>query len=590
MSTQTNKRILVIDDNRAIHDDFRKIFCPDGGTIDAAEAEFFSEAPVSNAHPVFDIDSAYQGEEGIAALKLAVEQGRPYAMAFVDVRMPPGIDGIETIARLWQISSELQVVVCTAHSDYSWQEMVARLGNRDRLLVLKKPFAAIEALQLASALTEKWELTRQAKERLTETERIVAERTAELQDTNGKLRAEIQHRELVEAQLLRAQRLESIGTLASGIAHDLNNMLGPILMGAQLLHDGSLDPKDEPIIATIEENAQRAADVVKQVLTFARGMEGERAPLDVSHLIRDMRKIMGETFPKTITLRVECNKGLAPVNGDATQLHQVLLNLCVNARDAMPDGGALTIEASNFEVDQNYASMTPEAHTGRYVLVRVSDTGCGIPREVLDKIFDPFFTTKPIGKGTGLGLSTVAGIVRGHGGFINVSSHLGKGTVFEIFLPASTDCASLDPSPAPKSAPRGHGELVLIVDDESTVREVTATILRENGYQTLLAADGSEALSIYAERTGEINAVLTDLIMPFVDGVALCRALRKMDPVVKLIASTGEETRRAELNSLHVQGFLSKPFGTETLLVTLREALGDGRTPAVPRINPSILS
>jgi signal transduction histidine kinase len=582
MNDHTNNRILIIDDNRAIHDDFRKILCPEGGTIDRAEAEFFGEEVRDLAQPVFEIDSAFQGEEGVAALIRSVDEGRPYAMAFVDVRMPPGIDGIETVERLWQHCPELQVVMCTAYSDYSWQEMVSRLGNRDRLLVLKKPFASIEALQLACALTEKWELTRQARERLAETERIVEQRTAALKTANEALVFEMEERHKAEEQLLRAQRLESIGTLASGIAHDLNNMLGPILMGAQLLHGMSDNPNAEMIVSTIEENAGRAASIVKQVLTFARGMDGERATLDVGHLVREMKKIMGETFPKSITLRVESEKGLALVEADATQIDQILLNLCVNARDAMPDGGTLTMGVANFDVDENYASMTPGARAGRFVVVRVRDTGTGIPREVLDKIFDPFFTTKPIGKGTGLGLSTVAGIVRAHGGFINVSSHLGKGTVFEVFLPASDEDAALDESPVAKTAPRGNGELILVVDDESGIREVTSAMLCENGYETLTAADGSEALSLYVSRASDIKAVLTDVIMPVVDGVALHRALRKIDPRVKVIATTGEdeETRRAELSSLGVNAFLTKPFGTDALLCTLHAVLGNGSTAA----------
>ena len=575
MTTIASNRILIIDDNRAIHADFRKILVPDRDPIHEAEAKFFGEAAPHPVQPVFEIDSAFQGEEGVAALRRAVGEGRPHAMAFVDVRMPPGIDGIQTAGRLWQVCPDLQIVICTAYSDCSWEEMASRFGRRDRLLVLKKPFAAIEALQLACALTEKWKLARQARERLAETERIVADRTGELREANGKLQAEITHRELVETQLHRSQRLESIGTLASGIAHDLNNMLSPILMGAPLLAGKQTDADLEMVVSTIEENAVRAAEVVKQVLTFARGIDGERSPLNAIYLIQEIKKIIKQTFPKNIEARVDIAAELPLIDGDATQMHQVLLNLSVNARDAMPDGGVLRIQAATFDVDENYASMTPESQPGRYVVIRVSDTGSGIPHAVIDKIFDPFFTTKPIGKGTGLGLSTVVGIVRGHGGFINVSSRMDKGTVFEIFLPSSRSSAVLAEAPPPMAAPRGNGELVLIVDDESSIREVTAAILCENGYRALAAEDGSEALSIYAERGREIHAVLTDVLMPFVDGVALCRALQKMDPLVKLIASTGEDeqSRRAELNSLRVQAYLAKPFGTETLLNTLHEVL-----------------
>jgi two-component system NtrC family sensor kinase len=574
MSNQTNHRILVIDDNRAIHDDFRKILCPANDAIGEEEAEFFGTAASVSAQPSFDLNSAFQGEEGVAMLRRALDEGRPYAMAFVDVRMPPGLDGIETAERLWQLCPELQVVICTAHSDYSWQEMITRLGHRDRLLILKKPFATVEALQLACALCEKWKLTQEARDRLADTERIVAERTRELRAANEQLQAEMEQRKQAEAHLLRAQRLESIGTLASGIAHDLNNMLAPILMSADLLR-ASPPEECEELISLIESSAGRAASVVKQVLTFARGIEGERLPMVPKELVREMEKIVGETFPRLIHLESRIPDDLSLIEGDATQLHQVLLNLCVNARDAMPDGGVLRIEADDFEVDAPYASMTPGARVGRYVRLRVSDSGGGIPRHLIDKIFDPFFTTKPLGKGTGLGLSTVIGIVRSHEGFLDVQSEIGEGTTFEVFLPAVLDGAPFVAREEEAASPAGHGELILVVDDESAVRTVTQSVLTENGYRTLTAADGAEAISIFASQIDRIDAVVTDVMMPLVDGVALCRALKKMNPAVRIVAATGsgEESRLQELRSLNIGRVLGKPFSIDTLLTALAEAL-----------------
>jgi signal transduction histidine kinase len=579
MTAHTNNRILVIDDNRAIHDDFRKILCPANDVSDQAEAAFFGTPAVVSAQPVFEIDSAYQGEEGVAALTRALEQGRPYAMAFVDVRMPPGMDGIETVERLWQLHPELQVVICTAYSDYSWQEMIGRLRNRDRLLVLKKPFATIEALQLACSLCEKWKLIREAQDRLAITEQIVGERTLDLRETNTRLQAEMEQRKLAEAHLLRAQRLESIGTLASGIAHDLNNMLSPILMSAELLRM-NLPEESQKLINMIEASAKRAAGVVRQVLTFARGMEGERVLLQPRHLLREITNVALETFPKNIRIQCELPKEIGCMEGDATQLQQVLMNLCVNARDAMPDGGTLRLCAETIEFDSEYASMTPDVRPGSYVAVRISDTGTGIPQEIIGKIFDPFFTTKPLGKGTGLGLSTVLGIVKTHGGFLEVRSELGKGTTFEIFLPlAAENVVSIaDKDDAP--LPIGHGELILVVDDESEVRTMTAAVLKQYGYQVLTAADGAQAVSIYAQRSAEIRVVLTDIMMPVVDGVALCRVLRKMNPEVCLVASTGyaEPSRVKELNSLNVHRVLSKPFNTGTLLAAIDEAISSQLT------------
>ena len=574
MNAHTNHRILVIDDNRAIHEDFQKILCPGKDVGEQGEAEFFGGPAPAHAEPGFEIDSAFQGEEGVAALREAIAQGRPYAMAFVDVRMPPGMDGIETAERLWQLCPELQVVICTAHSDYSWQEMISRLGHRDRLLVLKKPFAAIEALQLACALCEKWKLARQAGAHIAETERIVGERTHELREMNARLVAEMEQRTQAEAHLVRAQRLESIGTLASGLAHDLNNILSPILMSAGLLR-ANLPQESQQLVSMIETSAERAAGVVKQVLTFARGVEGEHVLLQPRHLLREIVNVASETFPRNIRIKCDLPRESACLQGDVTQLHQVLMNLCMNARDAMPGGGTLRLEAATVHLDAQYASMTPGAQVGGYFRVRVSDTGSGIPREILDKIFDPFFTTKPLGKGTGLGLSTVLGIVKSHGGFLDVRSESGKGTTVEIFLPVAGESAAAIPIAQGSPPLAGHGELILVVDDESEIRNMTAAVLTQYGYDVLAAADGAGAVAIYAQRSTEIRVVLTDIMMSVVDGVALCRVLRKMNPEVCLIVSTGyaDESRAQELRSLNVREVLSKPFNTGTLLAAVHAAI-----------------
>lgn len=570
--SHTNRRILIIDDNRAIHDDFRKILCPDRREIDHLEAEFFDDIVPISEQPVFEVDSAYQGTEGVAALCQALEEGRPYAVAFVDVRMPPGADGIQTAEMLWQLCPELQIVICTAYSDYSWQEMIGRLGNRERLLVMKKPFSSVEALQLACALCEKWRLTQEARDRLAETERIVEERTRELREANGRLQAEMEQRQRAEGQLLRAQRLESIGTLASGIAHDLNNMLSPILLSLDLLKVG-LPETSRDLLSTVETCAQRAAAMVKQVLTFARGVAGERLLLEPKYLIREIEKIVAGTFPRQIKLETRIASDLPSIKGDSTQLQQVLLNLSLNARDAMPEGGTLRIEADHFEVDELYASANPGARAGWYVRLRVSDMGAGMPEEIIDKIFDPFFTTKPLGKGTGLGLSTVLGIVESHEGFLDVRSQLGEGSTFEIFLPVAG--APRLPAVFEEKTENlgGRGQLILIVDDEVAVRKTTEMMLKQHGYRTMTAADGVEALAIYAEQGASIDAVFTDVMMPLVDGVALSRALRKMNPDVRIIAATGaaEESRKQELKALSVSQVLSKPFTTGTLLAALED-------------------
>jgi CheY-like chemotaxis protein len=368
--------------------------------------------------------------------------------------------------------------------------------------------------------------------------------------------------------------MESIGTLAGGIAHDLNNVLAPILMSIELLRlELERQEKDE-ILDTIESSARRGAEMVGQVLSFARGVEGRRLSVQVKHLVRDVAKIASETFPRNIEIRAEVPSNLPPVLGDPTQIHQVLLNLSVNARDAMPRGGTLTFSAQNVVLDDQYAGLSPEAKPGRHVLIQVEDTGTGIPPEILEKVFDPFFTTKEPGKGTGLGLSTSLAIVRSHGGFIRAYSEPGTGSRFRVYLPATE--STTEPAPvADVVLPRGNGEVVLVVDDEASVRHITRQTLEAFGYRVILAGDGAEALAVYASRRTEIALVLTDMMMPVMDGPATIRVLTKMDPSVRIIAASGltangSVTRVANSGVRH---FLPKPYTAETLLRTVREVL-----------------
>jgi PAS domain S-box-containing protein len=390
------------------------------------------------------------------------------------------------------------------------------------------------------------------------------------------INTDITEQKKIEEQFLRAQRLESIGTLASGVAHDLNNILAPILMGAAVLRRTEMPGPDEMILSTIETCAQRGADIVKQVLTFARGAEGARLLLQPGHLIDDVARIAEGTFPKAINVRTDHLQSLWPIEGDPTQLHQVLLNLSVNARDAMPAGGALIISALNFMVDDHYASMTPGAKAGPHVLFEVNDNGMGIPRQIIDQIFDPFFTTKELGHGTGLGLSTVIGIVKGHGGFLSVESEIGRGTTFKVYLPAMVGAQGTPQGVQPAAVPQANGELLLIVDDEKSILQVARELLEGHGYQVVTAGDATEALAIFALRKDEINLVLTDLVMPLMDGITLIRTLKKMKPDVCVIASTGQgapEQGTHVLSDLNVRACLTKPYNKEMLLTTLRDAL-----------------
>lgn len=386
---------------------------------------------------------------------------------------------------------------------------------------------------------------------------------------------DITEQKKLETQLLRAQRLESIGTLASGVAHDLNNILTPILICTEILREHPSPADASSTISLIEESARRGAGIVKQVLTFARGVEGERVLINPGHLIDEMIDIARKTFPKSIDINGRYPEELWSIEGDPTQLHQVLLNLSVNARDAMRDGGQLTVAAENFQVDEHYASMTASGKAGPYVLFQVSDTGSGMPRAMIDKIFDPFFTTKELGKGTGLGLSTVMGIVKSHGGFISVYSEIGNGTTFKVFLPAKPSEATPVKSEIPAESLNGNGEIILIADDEPIILRTIKMILEKRNYRVLTASDGPEALARFAQETEPIAVVLTDISMPFMDGVSVIRAINKMKPGTRFIASTGqgEETRVSELKSLGVETFLTKPYDAEKLLKTLRERL-----------------
>lgn len=385
------------------------------------------------------------------------------------------------------------------------------------------------------------------------------------------INTDITDKKRTEEHLFRSQRMESIGTLAGGIAHDLNNILSPIMMAVDMLRLKKTDDDSARWLEMIKENTERGADLVKQVLTFSRGMAGERMPVQLKHIVKEIVGVLKETLPKSIVLDFEIESDLWTISADPTQIHQVLMNVCINARDAMLAGGRLVISATNTVVDASYARMNIDAEPGSYVMLSVSDTGSGMAPEVVERIFDPFFTTKDIGKGTGLGLAIAMTIVKSHGGFIHVYSEVEKGSRFSIYLPSSEVAREKGSVEAGASMPRGNGELILIVDDEENMRGATEATLRQFGYTTLTASDGAEALAVYADRRDEISAVITDIAMPNLDGPALVRKLKELDPQIKLIAMSGllDEEQTAELRALGIRNFLLKPFTAETLLKTV---------------------
>ncbi|HEX4119565.1 MAG TPA: PAS domain S-box protein [Verrucomicrobiae bacterium] len=790
-------RILVIDDNQAIHADFRKILCPERGKkLDDIERNLFGAARETAQPPTFEMDSAYQGEEGLARVQAAVRDGRPYCVAFVDVRMPPGWDGIETVARLWEAAPELQVVLCTAYSDYSWSQMTSRLKYSDRLVVLKKPFDTVEVLQLAAAMAAKWRLLQRTARTLSETEErydllfhknplpmwvidlktqaflsvneaasrkygysreefalmtvrdlhppedaeFLSERFSEdscrvpanrlvvkhrkkdgslifaeiishvvtfsgceakfalandvtesrqaedrireqaalldlagdailVRDISGHVRfwnkaaerlygcsaekaigvplvdllkqdtqvltaaeaqllaygewsgemrkrtrdgqevivnsrwtllrdeqnqphsiliidSDITEKKKLEAQFLRAQRIESIGTLATGMAHDLNNILAPILMSAGFLRWNLREEEREKAIGRIELSVKRGAEIIQQVLTFGRGIDGERVAVNPATIVDEIGRIIGQTFPKNINVEVEIQSGLWAIIGDPTQVHQVLLNLSVNARDAMLQGGKLSLRASNVILKEPMPALPTPAPAGRYVVFEVTDTGCGIAPADRERIFDPFYTTKEVGKGTGLGLSTALGIVKSHRGVVIVDSEPGKGTTFRVFLPASASAAHKSTAKISRLQPAGRGESILLVDDEPDVMAGMVALLERNNYRPLAARNGEEALALLAHHHGVIDAVITDIMMPTMDGVTFIRNLQEVKPGLRIIATSGQGTdmngslRSQELRLLGVSSFLAKPYASDKLLAALHDLLsGANGTP-----------
>ncbi|MFO1447840.1 MAG: cache domain-containing protein [Opitutaceae bacterium] len=403
------------------------------------------------------------------------------------------------------------------------------------------------------------------------------------------LDTDITERRQLEAKFLRAQRLESVGTLAGGIAHDFNNLLSPIMMGVDLLKRTTQGAEGKRVIGLIEESAARAASLVKQILSFARGEAGSRVSVHLSYVVREVESIAHRTFPRNITVRLNVEKDLWLVHADPTQMNQVLMNLCVNARDAMPSGGRLTVSARNVAVDEHMVSTNRGATPGPHVLLEVSDTGTGISEANLERIFEPFFTTKELGKGTGLGLSTVIGIARDHGGFVNVYSEEGRGSVFKVYIPASGLARNQSAPVSDNLKPDfGHGELVLLVDDDPSTLNVTKQVLESSGYRVITATDGANAFSIYHAHRARISVVVTDMMMPIMDGAALIEAIRRVDPNMCFVGASGlgDNHNQIKAGELAMKHFLCKPYTSFALLAVIKASLDDRSTPFGSAIKP----
>lgn len=685
--SETEPRLLIIDDNPAIHEDFRKILGVRSSThsrLDNIEAELFGESSSQSERAGFRIDSAHQGQEGLAMVQKALEQGDPYVMAFVDVRMPPGWDGVETLERIWQCAPELQAVICTAYSDYSWDDMTRRLGQTDNLLILKKPFETVEVLQLAHALTQKWKLARQAKLRMEDLDRMVRQRTEELRiseerfskafhsspqpgvilsladrhfldfnqtfidltgypaerltretdqqlqlwikgsDSNaggflpeGRLRSlscqlrrsdgslrqiilssepiavgptpclllvaeDVTDHLKLESQLRQAQKMEVIGRMAAGIAHEFNNVLTVIQGNTGLLQTVQSDKLDRnALLNQIMQASQRAASFTKQLLAFSRKQVLQTRLLDLSLIVQNTRKMLAQLLGEKYTIQVSTSEGLPSVMADDGSLEQVLINLALNARDAMPKGGNIELRTEVCVVEESTVQSNPEARPGRFVKLTVSDNGCGMDPQVLARIFDPFFTTKEVGKGTGLGLSTIHGIIKQHEGWIDVTSEMGRGSQFHIFLPACQGPATPRALQTDYLLPEpGRGETVLVVEDEVAVRELASSALQKRGYKVLTASNGPEAVTVWERSKNSVHLLLTDMIMPCgMTGGELAKALQARNGNLKVLFTSGYSPEILRKDSMFVQGinFLPKPYDFPTLLKAVRICLDGGK-------------
>jgi PAS domain S-box-containing protein len=694
-----SSRILIIDDKQSIHDDFRKILAsPQESGFEMAGAELFGREAELNDQASFDLDSAFQGQEGLALVQRAVEEGRPYALAFVDIRMPPGCDGIETTSRLWKVDPDLQIVICTAYSDHSWQAIIKRLGNRDSLVILKKPFDAIEILQLANALTKKWLLTGQSKLRFTELEARVAERTIELRAANQKLLQEVieskriqeqmhlqssalsaaanaiiitdckgkiewvnpaftkltgytadeavgssprvlksgkhppvfysnlwatvatgnvWHGEVInkhkngglytqdmtitpvrgtdgkiahfvaiqqditeqrqlENRLRQAQKMEAIGTLAGGIAHDFNNILAAISGYSSLLQqdtEGNAAAQED--VGEILKAANRASDLVKQILSFSRQREQKREVIRLDNIIAGAAKFLRASLPASIEIQISLDTNAPAVLADPTQIYQVTLNLATNALHAMEGmPGHLNIKLDPFTPSQQFIQAHPEFSPVQYARLTVADTGHGMDADTLKRIFEPFFTTKPVGKGTGLGLSVVHGIVQSHEGIITVESQLGHGATFFIYLRGQIESGKVT-AVGPGQLPRGQGQKILLVDDEPALTSAFQRQLQSLNYQVLTSNNARKAIVQFHENPSQFDLVITDLTMPEMNGLELARQLRAIRQDLPVILASGyaHDVNRETLETAGICQLLEKPISMPALAAAVQRAL-----------------
>jgi two-component system, sensor histidine kinase and response regulator len=601
-SSPLRHRILIIDDNRAIHEDFTKILGPrsdSSAEIDAAEEALFGNAPApENNLPraEFELSSAFQGQEGLAKVQAACVEDRPFALAFVDVRMPPGWDGIETTVRLWAVDPDLQIVICTAYSDYSWEDMIAKIGQSDRLLILKKPFDPVEVLQLACALTAKWQLLQSAKSQTEELERTVAERTTELAAANLRLRAEISERIRAEAELQTAKDAAEAANRAksaflANMSHEIRTPMNGVIGMTNLLLETPLNAEQHDFVEIVRTSGEALLNLLNDILDFSKIEAGrlslEATDFDLRELVEDTIELHAvTTSKKELELIAEIQPGLPTlVRGDPHRLRQVLMNLIGNAVKFTMRG----------EVVISVAGVGDDADGCAYRFA-VSDTGIGIPPETQAQLFRPFVqadssTTRRYG-GTGLGLAISRHLIELMGGKIGVESAIGQGSTFWFTVrlpkqPAEVIEASRTIDLA--------GRRALVVDDNATNRKLLEHQLAAWQMQHLLAADATEALALLAQETAanrRVDVALLDLQMPGMDGLMLARQIRENPayqalPLI-MLTSMGERLPAEILQSHGMRACLTKPVRMQQLFQVLGQTLRPASAPstAIPNGSP----
>ncbi len=570
-----NRRILIIDDNPAIHEDFRKILTLDQGGQDLADAEaaFFGEPGDTGPRLEVEVDSAHQGQEGLEKVAAAISDNRPYALAFVDMRMPPGWDGLKTIEEVWKVDPALQIVICTAYSDNSWSDICERLGRTDQLLILKKPFDNAEVCQIALALTEKWNLSRQARLKQHDLERLVDERTSQLREKEKALR--------------HKQKLETIGSLAGGIAHEFNNLL-QVIRGYTRFAMDELAEESQPYhdLTHVVKASDQAAMITSQLLSFSRKQPSQKTNLATNDIATTTLKMVKPVLGEQIELTTNLDDETGIVHVDANIMSQVLLNLCINARDAMADGGKLTVETEQTEIVNQrgrlFTPRQPNLKPGNYAVITVTDTGTGIPDDVIERVFDPFFTTKEVGKGSGMGLAMVFGAAQDHDGTVTVESIDGIGSTFRIFLPVVCDSISENwhAKVDDERTSLTGSETILVAEDEPAVRDVTVRTLLRSGYNVITATNGEDAVDQFQQNSDGIDLAILDVVMPGLNGHQALDRMKTIRPTVKAIFCTGYDPDTAQIETCESEpvATIYKPVSPEALLVAVRQTLEEHST------------